>query len=237
VSSLPLLDTITGGINNWLDAIRNDDRTLPGQIKADLNLLSAGAGAQTVFGQAAAYVAEGGTVGALAARIAPALEVFGGVAISADIAATFIGLGITYNKYQQDPTAANQKAWMDAVGKALLQTMVLAALLGLRLGMPIAAVGGGSRILSVEQEVGGSSPPNCTSQISDLQMWAAGGSVSLPSPAVEISARAFGRPAASSTSAVTLRQAKPIQAACAQLRSEAARVIQPDWWFAGRRQT
>jgi len=50
MSSLPLLDTITGGYNNWLDAIRNNDTTLPGQIKANLNLLSAGAGAQTIFG-------------------------------------------------------------------------------------------------------------------------------------------------------------------------------------------
>ena len=67
MSSLPLLDTITGGYNNWLDAIRNNDTTLPGQIKANLNLLSAGAGAQTIFGLLGAYVMSGGTAGELAA--------------------------------------------------------------------------------------------------------------------------------------------------------------------------
>lgn len=59
MSVLPLVDTITGGYNNWLDAIKNNDTTLNGQIKASLNLVSAGMGAQTLFGQIGAYVLEG----------------------------------------------------------------------------------------------------------------------------------------------------------------------------------
>jgi hypothetical protein len=76
MSSLPLLDTVTGSYNNLLDAIKNNDSTLPGQLKGALNLAGAGMGAQNIFGQLGAYVMSGGTVGELAARIAPSLEQF-----------------------------------------------------------------------------------------------------------------------------------------------------------------
>ena len=78
MSVLELLDAITGAHNNWVDGIKNDDPTFIGQIKADLHLFSVGMFEGTIFGKFGAYVAEGGTVGALAARIAPSLEVFDG---------------------------------------------------------------------------------------------------------------------------------------------------------------
>lgn len=94
MSVLELLDAITGAHNNWVDGIKNDDPAFIGQIKADLHLFSVGMFEGTIFGKFGAYVAEGGTVGALAARIAPSLELFGRFGLAADVAAS--GIGINY---------------------------------------------------------------------------------------------------------------------------------------------
>lgn len=140
MSVLPLVDTITGGYNNWLDAIKNNDTTLNGQIKASLNLVSAGMGAQTLFGQIGAYVLEGGTAGELALKIAPSLQLMGGIAIAADVASAFIGVGIAYNKTSVNPTAANQKEFSDAFAKLVMQGMFGFALWQLGAGLAVAGV-------------------------------------------------------------------------------------------------
>jgi hypothetical protein len=150
MSSLPPLDTVTGAYNNLLDAIKNDDSTLPGQLRGALNLVSAGLGAQTIFGQLGAYVMSGGTVGELATRIAPALELFGRVGLATDVAAALIGIGIAYNKQSENPTAANQQEFANAVGKFVLQGLVAAGLLYLGAGFGVAAVAFGLMGLAID---------------------------------------------------------------------------------------
>jgi len=140
MSVLELLDTVTGAYNNWVDGIKNDDPTFISQIKGDLHLFSVGMAAGTIFAKFGAYVLEGGTVGELAARIAPSLEVFGKFGLAADVASGMIGIGIAYNKYNADPTAANQQAFTDAVGKFLIQSLLAGGVLALGAGFVPAAV-------------------------------------------------------------------------------------------------
>jgi Ca2+-binding RTX toxin-like protein len=140
MSVLELLDTITGAHNNWVDGIRNDDPTFIGQIKGDLNLISTGMAAQTIFGKLGAYVLEGGTVGELATRIAPSLEVFGKFGLAADFAAGLIGIGIAVNKYNENPTDANWQATTEAIGKFLMQCLLGGGVLALGAGWAPAAV-------------------------------------------------------------------------------------------------
>ncbi|MGQ0685617.1 calcium-binding protein [Bradyrhizobium sp.] len=140
MSVLELLDTITGAHNNWVDGIKNDDPTFIGQIKGDLHLFSVGMASGTIFGKLGAYVLEGGTVGELAIRIAPSLEVFGMVGLAADFASGLVGIGIALNKYNADPTAANLQAFTDAVGKLLIQSLLAYAVFALGAGFVPAAV-------------------------------------------------------------------------------------------------